>query len=124
MQQRGKGDTGKGSAGASRWKARGGMAKLGADVTEVLDYVPGRFQVIRHVRPKYACTACDAIIQAPAPAPAPAMPSRLTAWQGIRPLRGLIPRGLATPATLAHVLVSKFCDHLPLYRKCCFQHLR
>jgi transposase len=44
-----------------------GMAKLGEDVTEVLDYVPGHFQVIRHVRPKYACTACDAITQAPAP---------------------------------------------------------
>jgi transposase len=75
-----------------------GMARLGEDVTEVLDYVPGHFQVIRHVRPKYACTACDAITQAPAPA----MPT---------------PRGLATPATLAHVLVSKFVDHLPLYRQ-------
>ena len=75
-----------------------GMAKLGEDITEVLDYVPGRFQVIRHVRPKYACTACDAITQAPAPA----MPT---------------PRGRATPATLAHVLVSKFVDHLPLYRQ-------
>jgi transposase len=94
----GKGDTGKGSASASWWKARGGMAKLGEDVTEVLDYVPGHFQVIRHVRPKYACTACDAITQAPAPA----MPT---------------PRGRATPATLAHLLVSKYCDHLPLYRQ-------
>src|SRR5579863_5857007 len=45
-----------------------GMAKLGEDVTEVLDYVPGRFQVIRHVRPKFACKACDEITQAPAPA--------------------------------------------------------
>lgn len=75
-----------------------GMARLGEDVTEVLDYVPGRFQVIRHVRPKYACTACDAITQAPAPA----MP---------------VPRGRATPAMLAHLLVSKFVDHLPLYRQ-------
>jgi transposase len=75
-----------------------GMAKLGEDVTEVLDYVPGHFQVIRHVRPKYACTACDAITQAPAPA----LPT---------------PRGRATPATLAHLLVSKYCDHLPLYRQ-------
>ena len=74
------------------------MAKLGEDVTEVLDYVPGHFQVIRHVRPKYACTACDAITQAPAPA----MPT---------------PRGRATPATLAHLLVAKYCDHLPLYRQ-------
>ena len=75
-----------------------GMAKFGEDVTEVLDYVPGHFQVVRHVRPKYACTACDAITQAPAPA----MPT---------------PRGRATPAMLAHLLVSKYCDHLPLYRQ-------
>src|SRR5215469_6155432 len=46
----------------------GAMAKLGEDVTEVLDYIPGRFQVIRHVRPKYACRHCDAITQAAAPA--------------------------------------------------------
>jgi transposase len=69
--------------------------------------VPGHFEVIRHIRPKYACTVCDAITQAPAPA----MPSRLTAWQGISPLRGLIPRGRATPAALAHLLVSKYRDH-------------
>jgi len=76
----------------------GRMARLGEDVTEVLDYVPGHFQVIRHVRPKFACCACDAITQAPAPA----MPT---------------PRGRATPATLAHLLVAKYCDHLPLYRQ-------
>jgi transposase len=70
----------------------GAMAKLGEDITEVLDYVPGHFQVIRHVRPKYACAACDAITQAPAPA----MPT---------------PRGRATPATLAHLLVAKYGDH-------------
>src|SRR3954454_20927774 len=75
-----------------------GMSKLGEDVTEVLDYVPGHFQVIRHVRPKYACDACDAITQAPAPA----MPT---------------PRGRAAPGLLAHVLVGKYCDHLPLYRQ-------
>ncbi len=75
-----------------------GMAKLGEDITEVLDYVPGHFLVIRHVRPKYACKACDAITQAPAAA----MPT---------------PRGRAAPGMLAHVLVSKYCDHLPLYRQ-------
>lgn len=75
-----------------------GMAKLGEDVTEVLDYVPGHFRVLRHVRPKYACTACDVIAQAPAAA----MPT---------------PRGRATPAMLAHLLVAKYCDHLPLYRQ-------
>jgi len=45
----------------------GVMSRLGEDVSEVLDYVPGHFQVIRHVRPKFACQACDAITQAPAP---------------------------------------------------------
>jgi transposase len=77
----------------------GVMSKLGEDVTEVLDYVPGHFQVIRHVRPKFACQACDAITQAPAPA----MPT---------------PRSRATPALLAHLLVSKYADHLPLHRQC------
>jgi transposase len=76
----------------------GSMARLGEDVTEVLDYIPGRFQVIRHVRPKYACRHCDAITQAAAPA----MPT---------------PRGRAAPGMLAHLLVSKYSDHLPLYRQ-------
>jgi transposase len=76
----------------------GAMAKLGEDVTEVLDYIPGRFRVIRHVRPKYACRHCDAITQAPAPA----LPT---------------PRGRAAPGMLAHLLVSKYTDHLPLYRQ-------
>ena len=76
----------------------GAMARLGEDVTEVLDYIPGRFRVIRHVRPKYACRHCDAITQAPAPA----LPT---------------PRGRAAPGLLAHLLVSKYTDHLPLYRQ-------
>src|SRR5437763_14620272 len=85
--------------GACTCPACGGdMAPLGEDVTEVLDYVPGRFRVIRHVRPKYACRRCDVITQAPAPA----LPT---------------PRGRAAPGMLAHVLVSKSCDHLPLYRQ-------
>src|SRR5205823_4164609 len=83
--------------GACTCPACGGdMARLGEDVTEVLDYIPGRFRVIRHVRPKYACRRCDAITQAPAPS----MPT---------------PRGRAAPGMLAHLLVSKYCDHLPLY---------
>ena len=76
----------------------GTMSALGEDVTEVLEYVPGRFQVVRHVRPKLACQRCDAITQAPAPA----LP---------------VPRGKAGPGLLAHVLVSKYADHLPLYRQ-------
>ena len=76
----------------------GALSKLGEDVSEVLEYVPARFQVIRHVRPKLSCTKCDAIVQAQAPS---------------RPIE----RGLAGPGLLAHVLVSKYADHLPLYRQ-------
>jgi transposase len=76
----------------------GNMGALGEDVTEVLEYIPGRFKVVRHVRPKLACKSCDAISQAPAPS----LP---------------VPRGRAGPGLLAHVLVSKFADHLPLYRQ-------
>lgn len=77
----------------------GGRFKhLGEDVSEMLEYVPASFKVIRHVRPKLACVRCDHIAQAAAP---------------VRP----IPRGFAGPALLAHVLVGKFCDHLPLYRQ-------
>jgi transposase len=76
----------------------GKLSKLGEDVSEMLEYVPASFQVIRHVRPKMACTKCDAIVQAEAPS---------------RP----IARGMASPGLLAHVLVSKYADHLPLYRQ-------
>jgi transposase len=74
------------------------LSKLGEDVSEVLEYVPARFKVIRHVRPKLSCTRCDNIVQAETPS---------------RP----IARGLAGPGLLAHVLVSKYADHLPLYRQ-------
>lgn len=77
----------------------GSLRPLGEDVTEVLDWVPGRFRVQRHVRPKCSCRACEAIAQAPAPA---------------LPIR----RGRATAGLLAHVLVAKYADHLPLYRQC------
>ena len=77
----------------------GGRLKvLGEDVAERLEYVPSHFRVIRQVRPKHACGRCDRIVQAPAP-PRP------------------IARGLAGPGLLAHVLVSKYADHLPLYRQ-------
>jgi len=77
----------------------GGMLKgLGEDVSEILEYVPAHFKVIRIVRPKHACTRCDVIVQEEAPS---------------RP----IDRGLAGPGLLAHILVSKYCDHLPLYRQ-------
>jgi transposase len=74
------------------------LQPAGEDVSEILEWIPGHYKVIRHVRPKFACQACDALIQLPAPS---------------RP----IARGLAGPALLAHVLVSKYADHLPLYRQ-------
>lgn len=76
----------------------GSLKQFGEDVSEQLEYVPESFKVIRHVRPKFACTACERVVEAPAPS---------------RPIE----RGLAGPALLAHVLVSKFCDHQPLYRQ-------
>jgi transposase len=72
---------------------------IGEDVSERLDIVPAQFRVIVTRRPKYACRSCtDGVAQAPAPA-------------------RLIPGGMPTEATVAHVLVSKYADHLPLYRQ-------
>ena len=76
----------------------GALGLLGEDVSETLEYVPARFKVVRTVRPKLSCTRCDCIVQQPAPH---------------RP----IDRGLAGPGLLAHVMVSKYADHLPLYRQ-------
>src|SRR5579863_8335135 len=76
----------------------GTLRRLGEDVSETLEYVPARFKVIRTVRPKLSCAGCSQIVQAPAP-------------------NRVIDRGLAGPGLLAHVLVSKYADHLPLYRQ-------
>ena len=74
------------------------MRHFGDDVSEQLEYVPETFKVVRHVRPKFTCTGCDRVVEAPAPS---------------RPIE----RGLAGPSLLAHVIVSKFGDHLPLLRQ-------
>ena len=72
---------------------------MGEDVSERLDIIPARFQVIVTRRPKYACRSCtDGVVQAPAPA-------------------RLIAGGMPTEATVAHVIVNKYADHLPLYRQ-------
>jgi transposase len=76
----------------------GALKHLGDDISETLEYVPQRFKVIRQVRTKLACAGCDKIVQADTPS---------------RPIQ----RGIAGPGLLAHVLVSKYCDHLPLYRQ-------
>jgi transposase len=74
-----------------------GLRVIGQDVSEVLDYEPGNFLVIRHVRPKLACGDCQSIVQAAAPS---------------RP----VDRALAGAGLMAHVLVSKYADHMPLHR--------
>lgn len=77
----------------------GTLHRIGEDVSERLDIVPAQFRVLVVRRPKYACRACtEVVVQAPAPA-------------------RLIEGGLPTEATVAQVLVSKFADHLPLYRQ-------
>jgi transposase len=76
----------------------GRLREIGRDVSEQLEYVPGHFKVLRHIRPKLACVRCQRVFQAVAPS---------------RP----IARGLPGPALMAHVMVSKYCDHQPLYRQ-------
>src|SRR3954452_20808104 len=74
------------------------MRKVGEDVTEILDYIPGRFQVVRHIRPALSCRSCERMAQMPMPS----LP---------------IERGRPGAGLLAHILVAKYCDHLPLYRQ-------
>jgi transposase len=77
----------------------GELHAIGEDRAERLDVLPAQFRVLVVRRPKYACRACeDVVLQAPAPA-------------------RLIEGGLPTEATVAHVLVSKYADHAPLYRQ-------
>jgi transposase len=77
----------------------GAMHRIGEDVAERLDVIPAQFRVIVTRRPKYGCRVCEsAVVQAPAPA-------------------RLIEGGLPTEALVAHVLVGKYADHLPLYRQ-------
>jgi transposase len=74
-------------------------ARIGEDVTEQLEYEPGKLFVFRHIYPKYACSCCKDGVTSAEPAANP------------------IERGLAGPGLLAYVLVNKFSDHLPLYRQ-------
>ncbi len=74
------------------------MRRIGEDVSEKLDYEPGRFSVERHVRGKWACAKCQTLVQAPVPA-------------------CVIDKGIATAGLMAHVAVAKYIDHQPLYRQ-------
>lgn len=75
-----------------------GLTPMGEEITEQLDIIPARFFVRRHIRPKYSCRHCETVHTAPLPA---------------QPIE----RGLAAPGLLAHVLASKYLDHLPLHRQ-------
>ena len=74
------------------------LLRIGEDVAEKLDYVPGVFSVERHIRGKWACARCETIQQAPVQA-------------------HVIDKGIPTTGLLAQVLVGKYADHLPLYRQ-------
>lgn len=76
----------------------GDLHSLGIDSSETLEYVPGHFKVLREEREKFACKGCETVVQAPASSKA-------------------IPRGNAGPGLLAHIIVAKYADHLPLYRQ-------
>ncbi len=73
------------------------LKRIGEDVAEKLDYTPGIVTVERHVRGKWVCAQCETLIQAPVPAQ-------------------IIDKGLPTAGMLAHVMISKYADHQPLYR--------
>src|SRR3712207_2165235 len=78
---------------------QGPLVEIGTDTSERLDAIPARFRVVVTKRPKLACRACAGVVlQAPAPA-------------------RLIEGGMPTEATVAHVLVSRYADHLPLFRQ-------
>lgn len=73
------------------------LKRIGEDIAEKLDYSPGEFSVERHIRGKWVCAQCETLIQAPMPAQ-------------------VIDKGIPTAGLLAHVLVTKYADHQPLYR--------
>jgi transposase len=85
------------SAPCSCPRCGGALRKIADEVTETLDYVPSRFKVIRHIREKLSCRVCDTVVTAPPPDHA-------------------IARGRAGAGLLAHIVVSKYDDHLPLSR--------
>jgi len=75
------------------------LVRIGEEVSEQLKYIPAKVSVIQHMRPKYACKPCQENIKI---APMPAL---------------LLPKSMATPELVAHVIISKYCDHIPLYRQ-------
>jgi transposase len=75
------------------------LVRIGEEISEQLKYIPAQISVIQHLRPKYACKPCQENVKI---APMPIL---------------LLPKSIATPELVSHVIVSKYCDHLPLYRQ-------
>ncbi len=75
------------------------LVRIGEETSEQLKYIPAKLSVIQHVRPKYACKPCQENIKI---APMPML---------------LLPKSIATPELVAHTIISKYCDHIPLYRQ-------
>jgi transposase len=81
------------------------LSRIGEEVSEQLDIVPALVRVIRHIRPKYACKSCEGVEDdGPAVKIAPVAPQ-------------IIPKSIASPGLLAHIMTGKFIDHLPFYRQ-------
>lgn len=81
------------------------LTRIGEETSEQLDIIPAKIQVIRHIRPKYACRNCEGVEDdGPTVKIAPVPPR-------------IIPRSIATPGLLAHILTAKFVDHTPFYRQ-------
>jgi len=81
------------------------MSRIGEETCEKLDIIPAKIQVIRIIRPKYACKNCEGVeSEGPSVKIAPPLPQ-------------IIPKGIATPGLVAHIAVSKYADALPLYRQ-------
>ena len=75
------------------------LVRIGEEISEQLKYIPAKISVIQHVRPKYACKPCQENVKI---APMPVL---------------LLPKSIATPELVAHTVISKYCDYLPLYRQ-------
>jgi transposase len=81
------------------------LSRIGEETCEKLDYIPAKMQVLRHIRPKYACKACEGV------------EDDGSTVKIVPPPEQLIPKSIATEGLLAHTAVSKFADALPLYRQ-------
>lgn len=75
------------------------LIRIGEEITEQLKYIPAQLSVVQHVRPKYACKPCQENVKI---APMPLL---------------LLPKSVASPELVAHIITSKYCDHVPLYRQ-------